>query len=222
MFDHTKEDVSRVVDYANAPGIKPVTAEMAHMLGDLLERIEADERAVPVAVVSDAEWGKRLTWLSNGGKDLPPVGTKLFTHPPAQAAQVDRYRELCGAVYQAAGAYNLPVRFLDALSDAAMGKIEERQKTDSLLPCYAPTDEPAQEQPGWKWVNGDTGNADADRVIGRLMSSDPNFDDCESAAILIRRLVCESDGPKGYATWKDAAIAERLLRVKMEKSKGGG
>jgi hypothetical protein len=40
-----------------------------------------------VAVVSDAEWGKRLTWLSNGGKELPPVGTKLFTHPPAQPAQ---------------------------------------------------------------------------------------------------------------------------------------
>jgi hypothetical protein len=80
-----------------------------------------------------------------------------------------------------------------------------------------PPAQPAQEQPGW---NGDTGNADADRVIGRLMSSDPNFDDCESAAILIRRLVCESEGPRGYATWKDAAIAERLLRVKAEKSKG--
>lgn len=50
----------------------------------------------------------------------------------------DKLRALCAAVYQAAGAYDLPVRFLDALSDAANGEIELRRKTWSLLPCDSP------------------------------------------------------------------------------------
>jgi hypothetical protein len=64
---------------------------------------------------------------------------------------------------------------------------------------------PAQEA-------GDTGNAEADRVLDRLASSDPDFDDCTAAAVLIRKLVVEHKGPEGFATWKDAAIAERLKR----------
>lgn len=37
-------------------------------------------------------------------------------------------------------------------------------------------------------VPHDTGNPEADRLIGRLMSSDPDFDDCADAARLIRAL----------------------------------
>ncbi|UAN03032.1 hypothetical protein [Achromobacter mucicolens] len=37
-------------------------------------------------------------------------------------------------------------------------------------------------------VPQDTGNPEADRLIGRLMSSDPDFDDCAAAARLIRDL----------------------------------
>ncbi len=59
-------------------------------------------------------------------------------------------------------------------------------------------------------VKPDTGHAEADRVIGRLASSDPDFDDCTDAAVLIRQLVVEHRGPDGFATWKDAAVAERL------------
>jgi hypothetical protein len=59
----------------------------------------------------------------------------------------------------------------------------------------------------------DTGNPEADRVISRLMSSDPEFQDCSDAALLIRKLVVEHKGPEGFATWKDAAIHERMLRV---------
>ncbi len=57
---------------------------------------------------------------------------------------------------------------------------------------------------------GDTGNAEADRTIDRLMSSDPDFEDCSDAALLIRKLVIEHKGPEGFATWKDAAMAERV------------
>lgn len=55
---------------------------------------------------------------------------------PEQECQ--KLRALCAAVYQAAGACDMPERFLDALSDGATGDVEQRQKTDSLLPCDAP------------------------------------------------------------------------------------
>ena len=65
-------------------------------------------------------------------------------------------------------------------------------------------------------ILGDTGRKDLDRLIDRLMSSDPDFEDCTAAAALLRRLFMEEiSGPKGHATWKDAAVAERLRRVSM-------
>lgn len=67
-----------------------------------------------------------------------------------------------------------------------------------------------------KDVAADTGHAEADRILGRLASSDTDFDDCADAAVLIRKLVAELNGPDGFATWKDAAIAERMRRVAGE------
>ncbi|MBO1012294.1 hypothetical protein IPU70_01940 [Achromobacter sp. SD115] len=65
-------------------------------------------------------------------------------------------------------------------------------------------------------ILGDTGHAEVDRLIGRLTSADPDFDDCTDAAALLRRLVLEEiKGPEGHATWKDAAVAERVTRVAM-------
>ena len=49
-------------------------------------------------------------------------------------AEIKALREVCFAAYQMAGAVNAPVRFLDALSDAATGDIEARAKTEDLLP----------------------------------------------------------------------------------------
>jgi hypothetical protein len=67
------------------------------------------------------------------------------------------------------------------------------------------------------FTEADTGNAEADQILGRLMSSDPDFEDCTNAAALIRKLVAEHKGPDGFATWKDAAIAERMKRVAAAK-----
>lgn len=65
-------------------------------------------------------------------------------------------------------------------------------------------------------ITGDTGRADVDAMIGRLTSADPDFNDCADAAALLRRLVMEEiSGPVGYATWRDAAVAERVKRVAM-------
>lgn len=56
-------------------------------------------------------------------------------------------------------------------------------------------------------------------IINRLRSDEPDFDDCEAAANLIINLMAELKGPEGYETWREAAIAERLRRVALEKSK---
>lgn len=77
---------------------------------------------------------------------------------------------------------------------------------DAERPTVDPRDVPAG-----------TGNAEADRLIGRLCSADPDFQDCMDAAIFIRKLVCEHKGPDGFATWKDAAVHERVLRVNAER-----
>ena len=65
-----------------------------------------------------------------------------------------------------------------------------------------------------------TGNPEADRIIQRLASSDPDFDDCADATALIFKLVAEHKGPDGYATWKDVAVAERVRRVEVERIRG--
>ncbi|MCL6470123.1 MAG: hypothetical protein I4O48_17660 [Ralstonia sp.] len=57
------------------------------------------------------------------------------------------------------------------------------------------------------------GDEEVQRVLNRLNSSDPEFDDCADAAALITRMAAEMKGPDGFATWKDAALAERRSRV---------
>ena len=101
--DWTAQEVRSAI--ARMRVANPDELQVERMLNAFAERIEADESAVPVAVVSDAEWGKRLTWLCNGGKDLPPVGTKLFAHQPAQEQPgwkmpdvQEKYNELIFAV----------------------------------------------------------------------------------------------------------------------------
>jgi hypothetical protein len=60
-----------------------------------------------------------------------------------------------------------------------------------------------------------TGHAEADRLIGRLMSYDPDYDDCADAAALIQR---EIKGPDGFDTWREAALAERIKRTQLPVS----
>lgn len=88
------------------------------------------------------------------------------------------------------------------------------QKRETAIACWnrrASQAAPGDSDP--RNIVADTGHPEADRLIGRLTSADPDFDDCTDAAVLIRKLVAEHKGPDGYATWKDAAIAERMRRV---------
>ena len=63
-----------------------------------------------------------------------------------------------------------------------------------------------------------TGNVEADSIINRLLSPDPDFDDCTAAAAYIYKLLSELKGPGEFATWKDAAIAERMKKNPMPQS----
>lgn len=49
-------------------------------------------------------------------------------------AKVDALQAVCAAAYQLAGAVGAPVRFLDALADAASDELEARVRTEDLLP----------------------------------------------------------------------------------------
>lgn len=65
---------------------------------------------------------------------------------------------------------------------------------------------------------GNTGHDEADQIINRLMSSDPDFEDCMRAAMLIQR---EIKGPDGYPTWRDAAVAARAQADSVTAPAGG-
>ncbi|WP_321953157.1 hypothetical protein [Paraburkholderia bannensis] len=50
--------------------------------------------------------------------------------------------------------------------------------------------------------SGDIGDAEAERVINRLLSSDPEFDDCSDAAAFILRLVAERSAGQEPILWQ--------------------
>ena len=54
------------------------------------------------------------------------------------AKRADVLQSLAAAMYQAAGTYDMPVRFLDILSAAGNGDQITDEQVDALLPCYAP------------------------------------------------------------------------------------
>jgi hypothetical protein len=65
----------------------------------------------------------------------------LRTHHAEIAAAVrdaSLLRSLAAAMYQAAGAYDMPVRFLDVLAAAGNGETITVEQVDALLPCETP------------------------------------------------------------------------------------
>jgi hypothetical protein len=108
-----------------------------------------------------------------------------------------------------------------ALLDYVRGVIAERDEyreaatrlsaeTYELAAELSAAPQPVGEVDSVDGIPTPTGHAEADRLIGRLMSSDPDFQDCADAARLIQR---EIKGPDGFATWRDAATAERIKRA---------
>lgn len=60
----------------------------------------------------------------------------LFTHYRQLKSQQDHWLQLAASMYQAAGTFNLPIRFLDILSAAANGEPFDHM-LESLLPVSA-------------------------------------------------------------------------------------
>lgn len=60
--------------------------------------------------------------------------TALLVSHEALEARIGKYQQVCAAAYQLAGMVGAPLRFLDALGDAANGEIGERTDPDKLLP----------------------------------------------------------------------------------------
>lgn len=58
---------------------------------------------------------------------------------------------------------------------------------------------------------------EADRMISRLMAPDVSPADLTAASALIAKMVAENAGPGEFDTWKEAAIAERVLRINAER-----
>lgn len=81
-----KYTVEEVRDYADACRLAHKGPVIADMLTELAERIKVDESAAPVGFVMEATATRHKFGLLT--QDLPP-GAELFTHPPAQAAQVE-------------------------------------------------------------------------------------------------------------------------------------
>jgi hypothetical protein len=86
--DWTAEEVRNAIWKLQIGDILLPTKLVIGMLTAFAERIEADERAVPVAVVSGSDVvlgreSRSLHWLTKHPFAFVP-GTKLFTHLPAQ------------------------------------------------------------------------------------------------------------------------------------------
>lgn len=149
------------------------------------------------------------------------------------ARRIDRERmrallvEFAESATGAAGFVRVPLEPTEAMIDAAQsnstGGLMTREARAAVFRAMASASPSSAEQPATAPVDAggfaQTGDSEADAVINRLNSSDPDFDDCAAAAALIYRLV--ADRPDGYPSWKDAAIAERTRRVAAERTAPG-
>jgi hypothetical protein len=135
--------------------------------------------------------------------DPLPVNSLLYAAPPQPAQSTeptdDEIEAMCAEHGLGPNVGKLVVK--DALNRWRTAQSAEQDERAALDP---------------RDVLSDTGNPEADRLIGRLTSADPDFNDCTDAAVFIRRLVVEHRGPDGFATWKDAAVDERQKRIALE------
>lgn len=175
--------------------------EVRHTEPDAGATVEAAGYVRQIRKYSSTPGGSRIAEVDTH-VDLTDVGTSLphntplYTTPPTSATVEAAISKARAALYAIA----------NTLHDYELRRAA-REAYDALASQPAPGDSDPRN------IVADTGHPEADRLIGRLTSADPDFNDCTDAAVLIRKLVVEHKGPDGYATWKDAAIAERMRRV---------
>lgn len=136
--DWTKEELKRAIskwrnqaatNEACSAGSQPDWRQLYDLLTAFANRIEADERAVVVGLLTIEldRWYVEGIRMEVEAMKVPAGVYPLFTHPPAQAAQVN------------------------GIKDWQRNCPDYPNCPNLSCPCE-PKDEPAQEQPGWKWV----------------------------------------------------------------------
>jgi hypothetical protein len=110
----------------------------------------------------DSLSSKQMRTFSFDGEGIyeMPEGVGEYVLASEARAEIERLRAICAAAYQMAGAYDAPVRFLDALAlhDEYL-EMTPDQIIDALLPAESP-DETADAIVGWM----DTKNGDKGRL----------------------------------------------------------
>lgn len=175
---YTKDDV-RAAARGDVLSLKYNTTQM---LTDWANRIEADERAVPVAWISH----QRVIGIPDKDfygalpvQSLQPnvySHTPLFAHPPAQAVQVDRRIAIRLAQYGAEYAYRHKDWSIEPLQDGCEEHIDSWIAQAGCKCCNAPTTEPVAQ--GEAYLAGD-----AEEVAESL----------DDGAAIIRRLGVDSE-----------------------------
>src|SRR5574337_661402 len=113
MSKYSVEEVRKAA--ALISSVYPDEREVFYMLTAYAERIKADEESAVGYVATD---NKIVFYVEDGwSKEVPP-GTKLFAHPPAQAAQVDQVGELLAIIHGDGGHYRAEHGTEKAAADA--------------------------------------------------------------------------------------------------------
>ncbi|WP_257757338.1 hypothetical protein [Burkholderia glumae] len=119
---------------AGRPGVPatPATAdERAARLDDA--DIDAIAESMPGGLGSFMkQWGWRQ--FARAVEDEVVLNVARASQAAAPAEAIDRYQAVCAAAYQLAGVVGAPLRFLDALSDAANGEPMSADEALNLLP----------------------------------------------------------------------------------------
>lgn len=94
-------------------------------------KTDRQQRGEPVAYAVFADNGNIRIWSREPLDE--PGAVPLYARPQPAATAQDSWQQLAAHLYQAAGAFNMPVRFLDILSTAANGEPFDHM-LDRLLP----------------------------------------------------------------------------------------
>lgn len=118
--------------------------------------------------VEDAVFLARKAWqllqAISGDEDEQPTSSQadelasLSAHCRILESRIERYKALCAAAYQFAGAADAPLRFLNALSEGSNGNPLPEEMSLALLPVMADecgTPSKAEQRPIAGWLHGE-------------------------------------------------------------------
>ncbi|SAL26207.1 hypothetical protein AWB73_01997 [Caballeronia turbans] len=127
--------------------------ENAEILKSLRTRLSLEPRVLAERKepVIDKSMVKRLMVQHGLANPAPDDAlNKLTAEMHRLRGEIEKYQGVCAAAYQFVGAVDGPVRFLDALSNAANGEPASTEESLALLPVSAPDD--AKDAARYRWL----------------------------------------------------------------------